>query len=498
MAKYSTIAGNVYYLGRRSFPLIFVWVFFGLAIGVSGVVSLFHTLGRLTSQTELLDSLRERQFEVVRTRDGTDIEVAKRGLERYRVGRGGMGAEETFHRDLSEARYNRIQREEILAAISENKPASDVDLLLEKFRIVGLNEQVQLEKDLIRFYEEFINGSKSSQELMNIYNREKHRIPPEVASMMDRNFDIVSGATAAQSELTGLINNLEEEVKDLKLRVTTSLDSSGQKFSEQHQVFDELKTSFFDKDRTLASKNENLSVSQKKDWDSYIKKTEGVVESRRNEARKIYDLDAELNRFEKLALKRRAEGVDYVPMVDLVDGSVLSANDALEIAVIDIGRFDGLRLGQQFEVFRMKGEVRHETKGKIEVTKLFSHIALCKIIESKRLLPITAGDTVSNGPTDFPFDRKFKLKYFLLGRFVDEPRESLVAAMIKNSGGVITQELTKAVNHVVLGQEIPKEELELCSQLGLSIIRATDLADHLGFSKDEVERLDNMIWRSGI
>jgi hypothetical protein len=145
----------------------------------------------------------------------------------------------------------------------------------------------------------------------------------------------------------------------------------------------------------------------------------------------------------------------------LVDGSVIGLNAADGTVVISVGRSQRLVLGTSFEVYSEPTAIRPDPAGNypqgkasLEVIRLDSDSATCRVLREKRGNPVVRGDVIANAL----YDPKKTYTFLVYGTF-DANKDGRatvleagdIEALIKNWGGGVVAEMTGNVDFVVLG-----------------------------------------------
>jgi hypothetical protein len=309
----------------------------------------------------------------------------------------------------------------------------------------------------------------------------------------DDGFDFMEGARARLNFFKGNNSNVRVQLDDLLRQEDEALLKTDEKYEERMTLLPELKKQYFEKSQKLDEQREKNRLAQGQAWDGFLEETKEIISERRKMEIVIYEKEEELKQKEGLLINK-VEGQDWLPPLDLVDGKVLAADFRGELVTIDIGRVDALRVGQGFDVFRVKGDVLQEQKGRLKVVKLFPEYAVCQIEESDLLDPIGAGDVVANGDGDHPFDRKHSPSYVLSGKYIKGLSKDLVSHLIESSGGVIKMRLHKNIDFMVIGDIPNEEDIKTCRQLGVRTVRMRDIPAHLGYSIAQVEQIEKQNW----
>lgn len=493
---------NYYYYGRRAFPYILIGVVVTLVLAIGGVVLLMAVKSWNDDVKETRLLLEERQLAARRAMDGTSGDTAMRAVESYAKNRGAKDAKEIFHRELGAAKFTRLQRMHLLERLDAKASLDEMEKMVEWYRMTGLNSRIDQEEKLLELFKGFISGSDKLEELQSSVGKGMRDVAPEIQMLLSEEsplpakYPMSQGAETVLKEMTAESVNYKGKIDDLCAEVGKSLQTVLENFLKRIRTFVELKDSVFAKrDLYAGTLWENMGA-QKKQWDEYLNKTRSSIASKRMQSETLLDKESEKRRLGKILDARLAESDRWKPTADLVDGKVLSADSKLGIAVIDIGREQGLRPGQGFDVIRTKGKALQEKKGRLLVREIRDHISLCKVVGEDPLNPISVGDSVANNPVeDRPFNRKDKPKYVIRGSFGAHPSQRLVLAMIESAGGVIVDKLNELANFLIVGDGVKSEDIQQCRELGIRVIRASDLSQHIGISEGEMRSLDEQAWK---
>jgi len=156
-------------------------------------------------------------------------------------------------------------------------------------------------------------------------------------------------------------------------------------------------------------------------------------------------------------------GPDTLAPARLADGSVLTAVAGDDVVYIDLGEKDRLNLGMQFAVYSGENGIPADgrAKAQIEVASIFEDSAECKIVRRRRGQVVFEGDLIAN-PV---YDRDRPQKFLVVGEFdldrdgqVDAAGAQVIESLVREWGGVVTQELSAVTDFMVLGAS-PKRPL---------------------------------------
>ena len=485
---------NYYYLGRSAFPDILIWVSLSLMIAGSGMLVMMAGLSASSAaeaQKELIvDDIQRLDHDF----NGGNLDSAMVAFARYRQDKGKLGAEENFIKDmLNNARLERRHARKMMAMLLEGMSDAEVTSWLGLQVKEGLNPRMVKESTLIGLYEGLINGTDRPDELRELLTNDP-RIPIEVVDMTRaEGFEFADGARARLNFFKGHNSNTRVQLDDLLRQQDEAHLKTNAEYEKRITLLPDLKKQYFEKSRKLDEEREKNRESQGQAWNQFLEETKEIIGQRRKTEILIYEKEQELKQKQGL-LGGKVQGQDWIPPLDLIDGKILVTEDNTKMVTIDIGRTDALRVGQGFDVFRVKGDVIQKKKGRVEVVELLPKIAVCKILDSLPLDPIVAGDVVANGENDHPFDRKHSPTYILSGQFLKSYSKDLVSYLIDASGGVVQSTLHKNIDFMILGDVPDEEDIKTCRQLGVRTVRVRDIPMHLGYTLNQVESIQKNNW----
>lgn len=484
---------NYYYLGRSAFPDILIWVTISVIIGGAGLVTMMAGMSASSAASAEQEMIKDQLQALDHEFNGGNLESAMQALTKFKSVKG-LGAKENFIKDiLLNARLERRHARKMLSMLADGKKDEEIQTWLESQIKPGLNPLLTKEQALISLYDGLINGTDKIDEL-SLTLKSDSRIPQEIVEMAEgEGFDFMEGARARLNFFKGHNGNARVQLDDLIRQEETAHLKTDEKYESRITLLPELRNSYFEKSRKLDEELAKNQSSQSEAWSAFLKETKDMVAQRRKSDLLLYEKEQELKVKESLLVKK-VEGQDWIPPLDLIDGQILVSDMNSGLVTIDIGRADALREGQKFDVFKVKGDVLQEKKGRLEVINLSQKIAVCRVLESKVLDPIVAGDVIANGENDYPFDRKLSPTYVLSGQFLKSYSKDLVAFLIESSGGDIKTKLHKNINYMVIGDKPDEEEIKICRQLGVRTIRVRDIPMHLGYSLSQVEQIKKQNW----
>jgi hypothetical protein len=401
-----------------------------LVLAISGLVYLLLGLAKFEGANAEKHRLEAESSILEQEVNGTNLETAMKAVEAYKRDKGKPSATEKFDNAfIKNARFNALVAFAVKNKIESGVPVKEIEEFLQEQSTVGLSREIQREEMLTQLYEGLLNGSDRMEDLNNVLAKDE-KVPVEIKKMaQSEGFNMVEGAKAKLSFHKGNNSNKQVQLDDLKSKETEAFAKTKSQLENMLSTLPELRKSFIEQSASVDEKYSENYTQQVQMWDRFLAETRRLIEKRRLDEIQIYKLSQELESKQGLLINR-IEGRDWIPPLDLVDGQVLASDAESNVALIDIGRRDGLRKGQGFDVFRVKGDKIQETKGRIVVERVYSKISVCRIMNEADLNPIAFGDVVADGEQDNPFDRKLLKSYVLSGRFYKSYSKSLVETMI--------------------------------------------------------------------
>lgn len=478
---------NFYYLGRRAFNSIYLWMSLSVIFTVCGFMAFLSSYGKLQQSKKIQLGLVEQERSFRRQLEGTNFDPAIKAATHYKDNILALKVEDHLYKGvIDNGNYSEAQLRKLKRSIHQKATTKeDIEKMLMDFAVEGYLAMVSHQKDMIAFYTGVMTGFKDDT-YKTILERYSKEIPLVIQQLLKREdgFNPSEGANPFIKSLEGEIKNLDVGLGDLKGKEIDSIAKSVNKREEQQKVYVTLKKDFFDKADTRKQNLWENMDQQNKNWSVFITKTQKAVGKSRTVELRLFNKKFELEQLEKVYADKI--GPIWVPPLDLVDGEVLATKAESGIILINIGRSQGLVNGQAFNVYHMKGKILQEVKGRIQVTQLSDHMSICKIVNFDEFNPISEGDVIADGKDDNHFDRKVPPTYVLSGEFSNNPSIALIKTMIFNGGGVIKEELKKNIEYMIVGDKHIPADIEAAKKLGVRVIHSRDLAGHLGFNREEL------------
>jgi len=257
-----------------------------------------------------------------------------------------------------------------------------------------------------------------------------------------------------ESDKNTRISELEAQLNDEQQRAQNQIEEDNQRISNLQAQLDEAEQ------RVRDSENQYATLEEK--------------------------LQNEINILQARVLAQ-AQKLEVLREPENPDGRVLSSSTRTGLAVVDLGRRDGLRVGTKFEVLRQgKGGVL-SPKGWLEVRSVEEENATCGILSTADPMdPIMQGDVVANPH----FARDMKRTFVFLGEFPADMDKEFVRERLIELGAEVKDTVDSSTDFLVLGRkesgdssqdltELP--EFKLATQLGVQVLKARDLATFVKF-----------------
>jgi hypothetical protein len=285
---------------------------------------------------------------------------------------------------------------------------------------------------------------------------------------------------ASSNNLIGVVHTRDAEIADLKTKLDDSDKSRQTALQDLRNEADRTKALEEAHKKTIDSMNADIDrykaeVEQYRQQVNEAKQGMDVREAKRTEAsaqaesalkESIRKLDSENLQLKEQLGKLRAEKTSQIlkptPEATLVDGDIIALNSGANSVTINRGTRDKVILGMTFAVYSDATAIKPDAIGEyprgkatIEVTNVGETSSVCRITSETKGNPVVRGDVIANAV----YDPKKVYTFLIRGNF--DPKGTGVAtpngaedvkAMIVSWGGKTTDELTGAVDFLVLGQ----------------------------------------------
>lgn len=239
-----------------------------------------------------------------------------------------------------------------------------------------------------------------------------------------------------------------------QLRVTRDeFESQVARLSEQVRRAQEEKIS------AVAQKDAQLRELQ-----GTLDATEAQLQTLRREGNVVVrEKDIELGRREALIseLQKQVQALkpgafDPMAILTSADGRILRAIPGSDVVYISLGSADRIKPGMGFEVYSPARDTGGGLRGKasVEVVTVMEQTSECRVTRRVPGQPIIEGDLLVN----IAYDRARKPKFVVRGDFdldfdgvIDFNGPEEIAALIRQWGGQVVEELDESVDFVVIG-----------------------------------------------
>jgi hypothetical protein len=427
---------------------------------------------------------------------GSKYQSAEKAVKWLKTNIGGQGDKEKFYQKfVIDSLYPVHMYGEMIELIQKGATEEELQQILKEAEVEGLKNKIVNEAQRVKVYEAINLGVEGdSLEQTRKYVEDDYIYPIEVKALMsNEKYDPTVGTKPYIAELKGEVSNLDIVIKSSQADEKTAISESLEIFSEKEDKIPKVVSQFFKKTIELDEVSWEKLGKLTGSWKRFITKTKSLSDDRRDKAIEIFQLSkktAELNKF----LDNKVTGLDWIPPLDLLDGEIMSVSKSLGIVMLNIGRRDGLRLHQRFDVLKVKGDVIQRKIARVQVTKLLHDISVGRIIERLSEDPIIASDKVADSNEDNPFDRKISPTYAMRGQFFSGLSTAFIRHLIRISGGEINDKITKDTKYAVFGKNPDKDSIALCKRVGVRVIKERNLTEHLGFTKKEIQELKKVEW----
>ena len=299
----------------------------------------------------------------------------------------------------------------------------------------------------------------------------------ETASGLAARLDEVEDART--TPLLGVLRERDRSIERLRRELTDARTAATAAQNDLQAEVSRVRTLIADQQSTIAAMNaeidrykaevETFRASVGSTIDTNNRRVEEIRRRLTDEKSTLEDRLARVEQ-ENLILTgqldslRRERAADMLRPDDeysLVDGRVVSVNPAENSVFIDLTSGDRLVLGMTFEVYDSPASIRPDAegnyprgKGTIEITRVGDTSSTARIVREIRGNPIISGDVFANAI----YDPNKTYRFVVAGDFdLDgdgasgaHEREE-VRAIIRNWGGVVTDQIGGDTDFLVLG-----------------------------------------------
>ncbi len=266
----------------------------------------------------------------------------------------------------------------------------------------------------------------------------------------------------AHRDQTARIKQLEDQLRSTNasnLTLAGGLDSARTEFSEQvEQLQGELSRIQEEGTEQLAAKDEQLTRASAASTAVEEELSRFRVDKQRADRRtevEVARLERQIDDLQGKLGGLQPSGFDSSDILTKADGRVLRSIPGSEIIYLNIGSKDRVRPGLTFEIYSPYGERRDDFRGKasVEVIGVTPDTAECRV---KR---VTANPIVENDvAVNIAYERNREPRFVIRGDFdldyngtIDWDGRDRVAAIIREWGGQVAEEVDESTDFVVIG-----------------------------------------------
>lgn len=293
-----------------------------------------------------------------------------------------------------------------------------------------------------------------------------------------------------------------QELRNQNAALTQQLKATRDEFEAQvARLSEQVRLAQEEKISAVAKKDSQLQQLQ-----ATLDATEAQLQSMRREGNTIVrEKDIELGRREALIseLQKQVQALkpgafDPTAVLTSADGRIARAIPGSDLAYITLGAADRIKPGMGFEVYSPARESGGGLRGKasLEVVTVMEQTSECRVTRRVAGQPIIEGDVIVN----IAYDRGRKPKFVVRGDFdldydgnTDFNGLEEIAALIRQWGGQVVEELDESVDFVVIG--LPPTGPEIAADQRVSaVVRDQAVQKELERSKYRalVERAQKM------
>ncbi|MEC9373846.1 MAG: hypothetical protein VYC34_08380 [Planctomycetota bacterium] len=280
--------------------------------------------------------------------------------------------------------------------------------------------------------------------------------------------------------LTRVISQRNQTIQSLERRLADAEEARNAAQQDLQDQVARLERISEQHNATVAALNEEIGIykSQVENYRSNVNTTidqnNARVDTIRSDAAeleaslraRISDLEEEVliqeERISELQAKTSINRLRPANEYALVDARVIGTEAAQRQVYIDVGRQQRVVLGMTFEVYSDAGAIRPNDNGEyprgkatVEVIRIDQGSSVCRVVRENRGNPIVVGDVLANAV----YDPNKTYSFVVFGNFdtnrdgVATPQErNSIVGLIDNWGGNVVEDISGAVDFLVLGQ----------------------------------------------
>ncbi|MEZ5989113.1 MAG: hypothetical protein R3F30_08315 [Planctomycetota bacterium] len=360
--------------------------------------------------------------------------------------------------ELDEAKADRLQ------AINSADQAANEKLGLQRqlesiTAVVGCVGEFKHEGALadLPVEKRFTTGAAVKDALENF--KQRHAIPTSIADV-----------PSVLNDITGEINRINDRVKSLDGELTGAQATIAAQNASLAQVRSEkdAEKDRIEGEKVAAERNMTNAVRSKEEE---LAQARSKAQDARDERRK--DLEAHSLAMADMQKKYNgmaqtnvtlAEKNSLINSPELPDGAILSSNDRILEAVIDLGARDAIKKGMTFQVLDKETHIRftlNKAAGEfvkalatvVEVSGTSARVKIHGVADKYN--PVVKGDLIRNDL----YSKNFKRDICLVGRFVEPYTKGELKRMLEAYGHRVHDEWDASCDLLVLGRQPVGEDV---------------------------------------
>lgn len=261
----------------------------------------------------------------------------------------------------------------------------------------------------------------------------------------------IAQLTAARDQALADLKNETSRIAIMTDQHKKTLEQINSDVAASRNMDDEMRSKFENLQKELSGQVERAKTERDEVENRYSQQVRDLTE--RN-----LILESNIANLRGQRSKDLFKGADEA---SLSDGTIVSVNEVDNTVVISVGRKDRIPLGMTFSVYGSANSIRANDSGdyppgkaNLEVINVAENTSTCRITSELKGNPVIRGDVIANAV----YDPSKTYKFVVFGNF-DSDRDGIptpsertgIEAMVKNWGGVVTDDLSGDVDFLLLG-----------------------------------------------
>lgn len=298
------------------------------------------------------------------------------------------------------------------------------------------DEQTQL-RDIVVQFEDIVKGYEDD------VRGTENLVDQEVAKQATYR-ELVQNLTALVAKMVNLVDVAERRVAVEKATAEASIAEKEKELQIARDATEEMRKELESVKAQALATEQRLKGEVQQATANLATRTTELQQFKEDADEQIANRDQEIKkRGESIASLQRTIKRLTRETFDIADGTISQVGRSINRVYTDLGARDGLRVNRVFTVYE-KGTTNFDktnTKGSVEVTRVFDDRSEARIVDEDPLDPILAGDLLLT-PT---WDPGIGLRYVLIGRFdLDgddlDDTDKLVREIERNGGEVVARQ----------------------------------------------------------